>query len=90
MFATKLTVSEDTLNNYKKLNHMQKGKLRYDRLLASDRNGALSLATNRKDVAVIGGYPYGDLNGMAWVERFLSRGYLTETFRGFDKNGKKN
>lgn len=80
MLGSKLTVSEDT-RVYKDLTKTEKAKIKLNRLKEAD----LSTPMTRKDVAVLGGYQYGDPKGTSWVSNLVKRGYLTEVFSSKNK-----
>lgn len=86
MFASRLTVSEDTLKK-NQLNRRQQGKLRYERLKELDQSGEISFATTRNELAQMLGYREGDKTGISWVNNLVNRGYLTEHLTG--KSGGK-
>lgn len=83
MFATKVTVSEETMkkNNLTQLN---RGRLRYEKLQELERTGEISKASTRNELMQMVGYERGSASGNSWVVRMIRMGYLTETFVGFE------
>lgn len=90
MLASKVVISEETLNKTK-INASQAGKLRYQKLVELDSNGEISKATNRKELALLSGYPEesADKRGAQWIGTLIRKGYLTETFSGFGNDGQE-
>lgn len=86
MFASKLTVSEDTKNI--KLTDNQRGKLRWNKLKELDESGELSFIKNREQLALACGYTSEQKNSSnVWIYGLVKKGYLTEVLTGF-VNGK--
>lgn len=65
-----------------------KGKVLFARLEELDKDGTLSKAQSRADVARLVGYPKERAKaGYAWVSNLIRRGHITETIRGYSPSG---
>lgn len=87
MEVSKLTITKDTMNRAGKMTPKERGKLLFARLEEAERDGRLSKAKDRKDVAEIAGYERDAVSGYNWVSTLINRGNISETFRGWGKNG---
>lgn len=88
MEFSRITFTKDTLNKMNKdLTKQDISKLRYQKLQELDESGRLSLIKTRKQLAMAVGYSIDEFlsKGSSWVNRMLKRGYISETFLGFDK-----
>lgn len=66
----------------------EKGKVLFARLEELDRDGMLSKAKSRADVAALVGYQKERAKaGYAWVSNLIRRGHMTETIRGYSPSG---
>lgn len=87
MFASKVTVSEETKNK-NEMSVREKGKVLFARLEELDKDGTLSKAQTRADVARLVGYSRERAKaGYAWVPNLIRREHLTETIRGHTPSG---
>ena len=79
MYASKLTISPDTMAQAEKpLTSKEIGRLRYERLCELDASGELQRACYREDVLRMLGLEYNQTNA-GWISRYIINGYLTET-----------
>lgn len=81
MFATKVTISKETMER-NQLNKRQQGQLRYKRLQELEQSGELSNASTRNELAQLVGYKKGDKTGISWVNNMVHRGYISESLTG--------
>lgn len=90
MEVSKLTFRKETKEQMtKQLSSRKKRAILYKRLQEIEKNGTLSKAENRYDVARLIGYPEEKISaGYAWVSRLVQDGEVAETLRGFKPNGK--
>ena len=90
MFASKITLTEETKNKMKKgMSIREKGKVLFARLQELDADGTLSKAQTRADVARLVGYSEERATaGYAWVSNLIRRGHISETLRKLTPNGK--
>ena len=66
----------------------EKGRVLFTRLEELDRDGMLSKAESRADVARLVGYPRERAKaGYAWVSNLIRRGHITEIIRGHSPSG---
>lgn len=91
MEVSRITFTKETKEKMRKrLSNREKGKLRYDRIKELEDQGLLVKASNRKDIARMGGYTsQQNKQGASWVSNLIKSGYLTETLLGRSSNGKK-
>lgn len=87
MEVSKLTITKDTMKRAGKMTPRERGKLLFARLEEAERDGRLSKAKDRRDVAEIAGYERDSISGYNWVSTLVRRGNISETFRGWGKNG---
>lgn len=67
----------------------EKGRVLFSRLEELDKDGTLSKATSRADVARLVGYSEERAKaGYSWVSNLIRRGHLTETIREWTPSGK--
>lgn len=89
MFASTVKLSKDTLA-LNELTPKQKGKIRYERLVEASKNGVLSKATNRYEVANLVGYgEYDQAKGYSWVSNLIDRQCIIEQIDHFDEKTRK-
>lgn len=90
MFASRLTISEETKDKAEKpLTVRAKGRVMFARLQELDANGTLSKAETRADVARLVGYTEERAKaGYSWVSNLISRGHLRETVLEWTPSGK--
>lgn len=89
MFASTVKLSKDTLA-LNELTPKQKGEIRYKRLVEASKNGGLSKAVNRQEVANLAGYgEYDQAKGYSWVSNLISRQCLIEQIDHFDEETHK-
>ena len=87
MEVSKLTITKDTMKRAGKMTPRERGKLLFARLEEAERDGRLGKAKDRRDVAEIAGYERDAVAGYNWVSSLISRGNMSETLRGWGKNG---
>lgn len=84
----KVTFTKDFINKTKQpLTTGKKGWLRISKIIEAEKDGRLSQAKNRAQVAELAGVPAGAA-AHSWVWKQVRSGALTETFLQFDKTGK--
>lgn len=84
MEVSKLTFSDEFKEKTKKkLSPQVVGKLRWNRLVEADKDGALQKATKRSDVAKIAGI-MNYKNGYTWVASMIRQGVIKETITGYE------
>lgn len=67
----------------------EKGGVLFDRLEELDKDGTLSKAKSRADVATMVGYSNERAKaGYAWVSNLIRRGHLTETILSWSPSGR--
>lgn len=89
MFASTVKLSKDTLA-LNELTPKQKGEIRYKRLVEASKNGGLSKAVNRQEVANLAGYgEYDQAKGYSWVSNLIHRQQLVEQIDHFDEKTHK-
>lgn len=89
MEISKLSFRKETKEKMEKpMSVREKGKVLFARLEELDRNGMLSKAKSRADVARLVGYNKERAKaGYAWVSNLIRRGHITETIRGYSPSG---
>ena len=89
MEISKLSFRKDTKEKMNKpMSAWEKGKVLFARLEELDRDGMLSKAKSRADVARLVGYPRERAKaGYAWVSNLIRRGHITEIIRGYSPSG---
>lgn len=90
MEISKLTFSKETKEKMKKeMTIREKGRVLFDKLKEIDKDGTLSKAKTRADVARLVGYTEERSKaGYAWVSNLIRRGHLTETVREWSPSGR--
>ena len=89
MEISKLSFRKETKEKMDKpMSVREKGKVLFARLEELDRDGMLSKAKSRADVATLVGYQKERAKaGYAWVSNLIRRGHMTETIRGYSPSG---
>lgn len=89
MYASKITFKKETKEKMSKpMSVREKGRVLFARLEELDKDGTLSKAKSRADVARLVGYPRERAKaGYAWVSNLIRRGHITETIRGYSPSG---
>lgn len=73
----------------KGLNGLQRGKLRWEKLKEAEKEGKLSMAKNRYEVANLCGFTGEERNrGYNWVAGKIRAGQIKETIHGIGDYGK--
>lgn len=89
MDVSKITFRKETKEAMDKpMSVRAKGKVLFARLEELDKDGTLSKAQSRADVAGLVGYPRERAKvGYSWVSNLIDRGHLSETVREFTPGG---
>ena len=67
----------------------KRGEIYFNRLKELEKDGTLSKAKNRADVARLVGYNKEQAKaGYSWVSNMIRRGHLTETIRSWSPSGR--
>lgn len=90
MDVSRLIFRKETKDNMKsELNISQKGKLRWEKIKEAEKNGSLSMAKNRYEVANLAGFTNETrTRGYQWVANMVQRKHLQEIINGADRNGR--
>lgn len=89
MEVSKLSFRKETKEQMNKpMSTQARGKLLFARLEELDKDGTLSKAKTRADVARLVGYSEERAKvGYMWVSGLIKRGHITETIRGYSPSG---
>lgn len=76
-------------NTNKKLSKFEQGRLHYEALERSAKEGQLQFAKNKVDVAKFAGYTYEKArnSGWQWVNRLVKQGFIEELPIGYNDMG---
>lgn len=83
----RVIVSKETMKK-SKLNNRDLRELRLNKLKELDKEGKLSKAACRTDIAKMLGFSGGYDNGYNWLCKVIKGGHLEETFLGINSQGK--
>lgn len=90
MEISRLSFTKKTQDEMKKdMSVREKGKILFARLQELEKDGTLSKAQTRADVARLAGYPEERAKaGYSWVSNLVRRGHLTEVIREWTPSGR--